>query len=617
MGSSTPQSFNITVPGGSAPVDVTVQNATFAAPLNDFSGVSRFLVTGNLTLTASNALGGASGTSPTHVEILSGGSLSVANATAVNSNVLLHANSTLQLGAALSGTGIFSRDNAPMGFVVNSINGLTGTQITPSFIQPGDTVTLPTNNVLNLQSLPAGNYIFPANGGVSTSGNAGSYIAFSQAAGLNVNGGSIRFLNTSQNRLVEGPLAQGDSTLHVGPAGATISAPGSAPGVNTPIFSGATIDVRIVAQGPVTIGGAPANGTVAFTNSLNTLSTINVNAPFVATIPGAVNGAAINLNGSLLYLLGTAVLSGPVPPVTYPNTINVHGNSTISFSLPTGSQLPFQSFAISTYGPINIGAINVGAANITLLGVSQLGTLNISGNGTLQLNSPLSVGPITDDGNPHSISIAAPLGTTSNISIVGNSTTTAALSFSNVAVEVDGAISRSTAAVSISNGALAGNCIIQRPVIFSNSGTTQLAPGTGTFSGRTLLSSLPGTMTLDSLVLASSTQLRWDLGAPNSSSDDLVIVNGNLTLDGTLSIAQHIGFGPGTYTLLDYTGSLTNNILNLPTMAGDALSLDLSTPGQVNLIVTAVPEPASLALLSLPLGILLSRRSRDRRADRL
>ena len=265
---------------------MTVQNATLAASLNDFSGVFRFLITGNLTLTSSNALGGAPGTSPAPVEVPSGGSLSVANATAVNSNVLLHANSTLQLGASLSGTGIFSRDNAPMNFVINAINGLTGTQVTPSFIQPGDSVTLPTNNVLNLQSLPALNYIFPANGGVSTSGTGSSYIAFSQAAGLNVNGGSIRFLSTSPSRLVEGPLPQGDSALHIGPAGATISAPGSAPTVNTSIFTSATIDVRIIAQGPITIGAAPANGAVAFTDSLNTLSTINVNAPFIATIPG-------------------------------------------------------------------------------------------------------------------------------------------------------------------------------------------------------------------------------------------------------------------------------------------------------------------------------------------
>src|SRR5207249_4948353 len=83
--------------------------------------------------------------------------------------------------------------------------------------------------------------------------------------------------------------------------------------------------------------------------------------------------------------------------------------------------------------------------------------------------------------------------------------------------------------------------------------------------------------------------LKFDLGAPQlppAASGDQIQVTGNLTLDGNLDITDTGGFGVGTYTLMTYTGTLTNNTLNLRTVpSGFFITLDTATSGQVNLVV--------------------------------
>ena len=66
-------------------------------------------------------------------------------------------------------------------------------------------------------------------------------------------------------------------------------------------------------------------------------------------------------------------------------------------------------------------------------------------------------------------------------------------------------------------------------------------------------------------------QLDYDLGLPDivgGGTNDLVIVTGGLTLDGTLNIADAGGFSRGVYRLINYGGALTDNGLligGLPT----------------------------------------------------
>ena len=75
--------------------------------------------------------------------------------------------------------------------------------------------------------------------------------------------------------------------------------------------------------------------------------------------------------------------------------------------------------------------------------------------------------------------------------------------------------------------------------------------------------------------------------------NDLTTVGGNLTLDGTLNVSVLSGThltAAGSYRLLDYTGTLTDNGLSLgtvPLAAGLSAAINTTVLGQVNLLVTS------------------------------
>ena len=82
----------------------------------------------------------------------------------------------------------------------------------------------------------------------------------------------------------------------------------------------------------------------------------------------------------------------------------------------------------------------------------------------------------------------------------------------------------------------------------------------------------------------------FELGTPNiigSGVNDLINVDGNLTLNGTFNIVSVTGFGAGTYRLINYSGTFVNNGVALGTVPSGFLGvLDFSTTNQVNLVVT-------------------------------
>jgi fibronectin-binding autotransporter adhesin len=134
--------------------------------------------------------------------------------------------------------------------------------------------------------------------------------------------------------------------------------------------------------------------------------------------------------------------------------------------------------------------------------------------------------------------------------------------------------------------------------------TTGAIGGTGTIGGAvTCNGSLQpgvslGTLSLRAgLILASTSKLDYELG----EISDRTAVTGNLTLDGTINVTAAPGFAAGSYSLITYTGSLTNNTLVVGSMpSGFTATVNTSSAGVVRLDVTALNTPPQITAGPLP-----------------
>jgi len=91
-----------------------------------------------------------------------------------------------------------------------------------------------------------------------------------------------------------------------------------------------------------------------------------------------------------------------------------------------------------------------------------------------------------------------------------------------------------------------------------------------------------GTLTCASLSFDSESKIKMDLG----TSGDVVKINGDLTIDGTLEGSALSGFAAGSYTLFEYTGALTDSGMDIGTMPGGFAYSITTGEGKVFLIVT-------------------------------
>ena len=165
-----------------------------------------------------------------------------------------------------------------------------------------------------------------------------------------------------------------------------------------------------------------------------------------------------------------------------------------------------------------------------------------------------------------------------NLTLSGTNTYTGNTAVTAGTLLVNGSLGAGS--VNVSSGAtLGGTGTIGGPVTIQNGGI--LSPG---------VSPVPGTLTTGSLTLNSGSILNYKFGIPNvvnSGVNDLVTVMGNLTLAGTLNVTDAGGFGAGVYRVFNYSGSLTNNTLNLGSLpSGFGLSVDTAHANQVNLVVS-------------------------------
>ncbi|HVM61295.1 MAG TPA: hypothetical protein VMV72_10555 [Verrucomicrobiae bacterium] len=264
-----------------------------------------------------------------------------------------------------------------------------------------------------------------------------------------------------------------------------------------------------------------------------------------STAPGSYNylaiqnGAVLVNNGDLLVgdsagsTLNSLVLGGPGAVATIVNvgSITIGGNSA-----STGNTLTISNASIST------GFVRVQATNTV---VFSAGTLSAQG---------LNISPGANGSNEF---------------VVGDGTDAA---YYDMAPGGTGYHQFGSPGLVVTNGAsLRGSGTLN--------GTTTilgtLVPGFANAVGSMFFS--------NSLSFGNAAVLNYDLG----TMSDSVSVGGNLSLNGTLNINNAGGFGPGTYTLFTYAGSLTYSGLTIGSAPiGPTYAVSTSTVGQVNLIVT-------------------------------
>jgi outer membrane autotransporter protein len=121
--------------------------------------------------------------------------------------------------------------------------------------------------------------------------------------------------------------------------------------------------------------------------------------------------------------------------------------------------------------------------------------------------------------------------------------------------------------------------------------------GSGTFFGNVSIAdggvvgpgTSPGTLTIaGNLTLRGGSLLHYELaqsGVVGGGINDLIVVGGDLTLDGTLNVTTLPSFGAGYYRLIDYAGGFTDNGLEIGTTpSGFTGTIQTGIAGQVNLL---------------------------------
>ncbi|MFN9364770.1 MAG: autotransporter-associated beta strand repeat-containing protein [Planctomycetota bacterium] len=402
-------------------------------------------------------------------------------------------------------------------------------------------------------------------------------------------------------------------------------------------FSGAVN----ISGGTLQVGNGGTTGdfgtTAATVNNSGVLAVNRTNSFTIANVI-AGTGTVSNLGS------GTTILTGNNSYGTTnisAGTIQV-GNGSTSGTLGSGNvtnngELTFnRSDNVTVGNTVNgTGQLNKNNSNVLTLTANHgfTGAVNING-GSLQLGNGGTTGSFAAGGNIN-VAAGATLAVnrsdiTSLSAVTGNRSIVVAGNFKqagpgslqlNAALSVNGATTVDAGSLIVNNTlTTSGGLTVAASALLGGSGT--IVGNVDMSAGGTLTPGITtGTLSVTgNLLLGSSTILNYELNENDQTVgggiNDLVAINGNLTLDGTLNVtgipSNVFANTQKTWTLFTYTGVLTNNGLvlgSLPT-GQNGWFIDVSNAGKVNL--TAVPEPSSALLFTgLFAGAAVLRRRRS------
>lgn len=278
---------------------------------------------------------------------------------------------------------------------------------------------------------------------------------------------------------------------------------------------------------------------------------------------------------------GTVTVTGAGSVWENSNELLIGGGSTGTLTIADGGKVSSTSSYIGATGGTREGTLNIGAAEgdaATAAGILDTPELNFrSGVATLVFNH-------TDTNYVFAAALkkgAYSGGTRTVKHLAGTTTLTGDGSGFNGTTTVSGG-------TLIVDGTLGGNVEAQTTGAVSGNGTLR---GNADFTGSGVLAGEQGTQLRinGNVIMDTTSEVNVALGGPSGSG--LFDVGGDLTLDGTLNVADAGGFGAGVYRIFDYAGALADNGLDIgATPAGvnqTDLTVQTSVANQVNLISSA------------------------------
>ncbi|WP_185965165.1 autotransporter-associated beta strand repeat-containing protein [Glacieibacterium frigidum] len=427
-------------------------------------------------------------------------------------------------------------------------------------------------------SVGANNRLGNATGGVTFDGGAlrvtGAAFTTTSRAFTLLGTGAIDIADAANVFTVAAPIT--------GAGGITKSGPGTLVLAATNTFSGGVVldTGTLVIENNDSLGAASSTLTTAMGTTVqfgSTPRTLTLANPIIVngSTTFATNGNSIldnfmtgvvSTDGSVVTLNGAVSGAGPIVLSPYSDLTLAAANSFGGTFTVDRSIVRVGNAA--AFGNSSVVLDNAALRNDSGSALVIANALSLTGTSTVGGTNDLTLGSIGGTGNL--IKIGA-----DTLTLTGNSTFTGSATVNGGTLNLQGNLVGGGGTTINAGGTLTGSGTIVGTTS-SNGGT--LAPAS--------------TLIFDNLFLDDATNLNFGLQTPGvvGSPNDLIVVNNNLLLDGTINIAALPGFTTGTYRLINYGGALNDFGLLIGSVPigfnATNFTIDTSTANQVNLILS-------------------------------